>query len=116
MAFEELKENTEEIQEQLQSYIENNLAYYKLRTFKVAMKSTTAIFKFILILLCFFMVLLFSSIALAFAIGSYFESYSYGFLTVGGIYFVLCGILYLAKEKIIEGPILEKFSEIFFND
>jgi hypothetical protein len=34
MAFEEIKENVEEIQEQTQAYIENNLAYYKLRTFK----------------------------------------------------------------------------------
>jgi hypothetical protein len=33
MAFEEIKENVEEIQ-QTQAHIENNLAYYKLRTLK----------------------------------------------------------------------------------
>ena len=46
MAFEELKENTEDIQEQIQEYLKNNKAYYKLWGFKVAMKSTTMILKF----------------------------------------------------------------------
>lgn len=116
MAFEELKEHTENIQDQAQAYIESNIAYYKLRGFKVAMKSTTMILKFILIFLCFLMVLLFCSIAGAFAIGKCLNSYALGFLIVGGVYLVLTGLLFLFKDKVIEGPILEKFSEIFFND
>ena len=116
MAFEELKEQTENIQEQAQKYIESNLAYYKLRSFKLAMKSTTMIFKFTLILICVCMLLLFCSIALALTIGSYIGSYALGFLCVGLLYFVVTGLLLLVKDKIIEGPILEKFSEIFFNE
>jgi len=116
MAFEELKEHTENIQDQAQAFFENNVAYYKLWGFKVAMKSTTMIFKFTLILLCLSMVLLFCSIAGAFAIGKALDNYSYGFLIVGGVYVFFTGILFLIKDKIIEGPILEKFSEIFFND
>ena len=49
MAFEELKEHTEDIQKQAQAYIENSVAYYKLWGFKVAMKSTTMMLKFALI-------------------------------------------------------------------
>ncbi len=116
MAFEELKENKENIQEEAQAYIENSLAYFKLRSFKVAMKSTTMIFKFILILWCVSMVLLFCSIALAFAFANYLDSYPLGFLMVGGIYFLFTVVLFYVKDKIVEGPILEKFSEIFFND
>ncbi|WP_339919277.1 competence protein [uncultured Flavobacterium sp.] len=116
MAFEEIKENVEEIQEQTQAYIENNLAYYKLRTFKMAMKSTTTILKFSLILLGFSMVLLFLSLALAFAIGNYLDSFPYGFLIVGVIYLLATGVLFLVRDKVVEGPLLEKFSEIFFND
>jgi uncharacterized membrane protein YagU involved in acid resistance len=116
MAFEELKENTKDIQDQAHAYLESNVAYYKLRAFKVAMKSTTMTLKFILIFLIFLFFLLFISIAGAFAIGEALGSYTFGFLIVGGVYFLLMVILFLFKDKIIEQPILEKFSEIFFND
>jgi hypothetical protein len=116
MAFEELKENTEAIQENAKAFIETNIAYYKLWGFKVAMKSTTLILKFFLIAMCLMIVLLFISIAGAMALGQLFDSYSLGFLAVAGIYLVLALLLFLVKDKIVEGPILEKFSEIFFND
>jgi len=116
MAFEELKENTENIQEQAQAYLENSIEYYKLWGFKIAMKSMTLILKLALIVLCITMVLLFLSIAAALAIGKVLDSYALGFLIVGGAYFLFMGLLFLIKDKIVEGPILEKFSEIFFND
>ena len=116
MAFEDLKEHTENIQDQAQAFFETNLAYYKLWGFKVAMKSTTMILKFTLILLCLSMVLLFCSVAAALAIGNFLGSYPYGFLIMGGVYLIFSGIFFLIKDKIVEGPILEKFSEIFFND
>lgn len=116
MAFEELKEHTKDIQKEAQAYIENSVAYYKLRGFKVAMKSTTMILKFALIAIALMMVLLFCSVAGAFAIGKALDSYALGFLIVGGIYLVITGLLFLIKDKVVEGPILEKFSEIFFND
>jgi uncharacterized membrane protein YagU involved in acid resistance len=116
MAFEELKENSEFIQEQVQDYIENNLEYYKLRSFKMAMKSTTTMLKFSLIALCVGMAVFFCSIAVAFAIGNYLDSYPYGFLIVGGVYVFFTIILFFMRDKIVERPILEKFSEIFFND
>jgi len=62
------------------------------------------------------MVLLFCSIAAAFAIGKAMGSYATGFLIVGGFYFVITILVFLIKDKVVEGPILEKFSEIFFND
>ena len=116
MAFEELKENTEAIQENAKAFIETNIAYYKLWGFKVAMKSTTLMLKFLLITMCLMIVLLFVSVAGAFAIGKSLDSYALGFLIVAGVYLILAFLLFLVKDKIVEGPILEKFSEIFFND
>ena len=116
MAFEELKEHTEDIQKQAQSYIENSVAYYKLWGFKVAMKSTTMMLKFALIAMSLTMVLFFFSVAGAFAIGEALDSYALGFLIVAGFYLIVSILVFLIKDKIVEGPILEKFSEIFFND
>ena len=116
MAFDELKENKEEIQDQIHAFIKSNVSYYKLFGFKVAVKSTTMILKFTLIFLCFSMVLLFCSIAGALAIGKYLDSYPLGFLIIGGVYLLITTFLFLIKDKILEGSIMEKFSEIFFND
>ena len=114
--LEDLKENVEDIQENAKAYIESNIAYYKLWGFKVAMKSTTLIFKFLLIAICLLIFLLFISVAGALAIGNALDSYILGFLAVAGIYLIAAFLLFLVKDKIVEGPILEKFSEIFFNE
>ena len=116
MALEEIKENIEDIQENAKAYLESSIAYYKLWGFKVAMKSTTLALKFILIAICLVIVLLFISVAGALAIGNLLHSYPLGFLIVAGVYLILALLLFLVKDKIVEGPILEKFSEIFFND
>ena len=110
MAFEELKENTDAIQENAKAYLESSIAYYKLWGFKVAMKSTTLLLKFFLIAFFLSIVLLFVSVAGAFALGNLLESYPLGFLCVAGVYLILALLLFLVKDKSIEGTILEKFS------
>ncbi len=116
MAFEELKENANAIQENIKGYIDTNIEYYKLWGFKVAMKSTTLLFKFFLIALCIMFILLFVSVAVSISIGRMLDSYALGFLSVAGIYLLIILLLVFVKNKFLEGKILEKFSEIFFND
>jgi len=116
MAFEELKNQSGRIQEETRAYIETTFAYYKLWGFKIAMKSTTMTVKAVLIVLCITMVLLFGSVAAALAIGQALASNALGFLIVGGIYLLILLIIILLKDKIIDGPILRKFSEIYFNE
>lgn len=116
MAFDDLKNNVDRVHEETQAYIETSVEYYKLLGFKIAMKSTTMIFKFLLIAICVVMMLLFASIAAAFAIGSALESTSLGFLIISGVYLILFILLLFVKPQIIEGSILRRFSEIFFND
>jgi ABC-type multidrug transport system fused ATPase/permease subunit len=116
MALEEIKDTIEDVQENAKAYIDKSIAYYKLWGFKVAMKSTTLALKFILIAICLVIVLLFVSVAGAIALSNLFGSYTLGFLAIAAVYLVLALLLFLVKDKIVEGPILEKFSEIFFND
>lgn len=116
MAFEELKQELNQLQDDAKLYIESSVSYYKLWGFKVAMKSTTMIVKWILITICAIMVLLFGSIAGSFAIGNLLGSTAIGFLIVSGFYMLLLVVLLFIKPQIIEGSLLRKFSDIFFND
>lgn len=115
MAFEEIKENVNQIQEETKAYLDSSAAYYKLWGFKVAMKSASTIIKFSLVAICLSMVLLFGSIAGAIALGYALDNFAYGFLIVSGIYLLITLALFLLKDKIVEGPVMAKFSEIFFN-
>lgn len=116
MAFEKIKENTQDLQDQAKGYLDSNVAYYKLWFFKIAMKSTTMILKIFLLAVMLVMVTVFFSIAAAIAIGYALDNFAYGFLIIGGIYLILSILIYKIQDKIVEGPILEKFSEFFFND
>lgn len=116
MAFEEIKENAEDLQEQAKAFLESNVSYYKLWLFKVAMKSTTMLLKIFLLSIVLVMVILFLSIAGALAIGYALDNFAYGFLIIGGFYAIIGIFVYRIKDKIVEGPILDKFSEFFFND
>lgn len=116
MAFSDLQENVDEIHEETKAYIESSVKYYKLWGFKVAMQSTTMIFKFVLLTICVMMILLFLSFAGAMMIGNLLDSQVLGFLIVAGIYFLMFIAFLFIKPKIIEGSILRKFSQIFFND
>jgi len=116
MAPENLKENVEDLKGNVKGFIDSNIAYYKLWFFKVAMKSTTMLIKLLVIAFFATLVLVFLSVAAAIAIGYALDNFAYGFLIVGGFYIILSLIVYNIKDKIVEGPILEKFSEFFFNE
>jgi len=116
MAFEKIKENTSELQQHAKDYLDSNVAYYKLWFFKVAMKSTTMLLKIFLLSMMLLMVVLFFSVAAALAFGYALDNFAYGFLIVGAFYLIISVLIYSVKDRIVEGPILEKFSEFFFND
>jgi hypothetical protein len=116
MAFDSLNERVDAIQEDTKVYVEKTLAYYKLWGFKVAMKSTTMIVKFLMIGVFLLFFVLFASIAVAFALGDMLGETYYGFLIVAGFYLLCTFLFLLIKISSIEGPLLERFSEIFFND
>ncbi|KGO85799.1 competence protein [Flavobacterium rivuli WB 3.3-2 = DSM 21788] len=113
MAFEEVKENAEDLKNEAKKLIEANLEYYKLWGFKIAMKSTGMMLKLFLLATMLMIVTLFFSIALALALGYWFNNFAYGFLAVGFIYLVLAIVVYKVQDKIVEGPMLSQFSRIF---
>jgi hypothetical protein len=113
MAFEEIKENAEDLKNQAKELFETNLKYYKLWAFKLFMKSTTMMLKMFLLAIMLLIVTIFFSTALAIALGYWFDNFAYGFLVVGFIYLIIAIVVYYVQDKIVEGPILAKFSKIF---
>jgi hypothetical protein len=113
MAFEEIKENAEELKQEAKNLLEANLQYYKLWGFKILMKSTTTMLKLFLLAVMLTIVTVFFSIAAALAIGYWLDNFAYGFLIIGFVYLVLAIVVYYAQDKIVEGAMLSKFSKIF---
>jgi hypothetical protein len=114
MAFEEIKENAEDLKNEAKRLIDANLRYYKLWGFKLAMKSTAMALKLFLLATMLVIVTLFFSIALALAFGYWFENFALGFLAVGFIYLIMAIVIYKVQDKIVEGPILSTFSRMLF--
>ena len=113
MAFEEIKENAEDLKQEVKNLIDANLRYYKLWGFKIVMKSTTMMLKLFLLAVMLTIVTVFFSIALALGIGYWLDNFAYGFLIVGLIYLILAILVYYVHYKIVEGPMLSRFSRIF---
>ncbi|MNJ99310.1 hypothetical protein D3C87_170850 [compost metagenome] len=113
MAFEEIKENAEDLKQEVKNLIDANLKYYKLWGFKIVMKSTTMMLKIFLLAVMLTIVTVFFSIALAMGIGYWLDNFAYGFLIVGLIYLILAIVVYYVQDKIVEGPMLSRFSKIF---
>ncbi|MHA3788513.1 competence protein [Flavobacterium hauense] len=113
MAFEEIKENAEDLKQEVKKLIDVNLRYYKLWGFKILMKSTTTMLKLFLLAVMLMIVTIFFSIAAALGIGYWLDNFAYGFLIVGVIYLVMAIVVYYVQDKIVEGPMLSRFSRIF---
>ncbi len=116
MAFEEVKENIDDLKVQGEEVFNANVKYYKLMAFKMFMKTNAMIAKAILLGTLLLMVLFFFSFAAAFAIGEALDNYGYGFLIVGGFYLLLAFVIYKVRDKIVDGPLIANFSKILLKD
>ena len=116
MAFEEVKENIEDLKAQGEEVFNTHIKYYKLLAFKLFMKTNAMVAKAILLGALLFLVLFFFSFAAAFAIGEGLGNYGYGFLIVGGFYLVLAFIIYQLRNKIVDKSLISNFSKILLKD
>jgi len=114
MALEELKDNLSEVNHNVRDYLKNTEEYYKLKGFKIAMRSITSFVKILMLgsiaLLSLFML----SFALAHGIGQWLDNIFLGFLIMGVFYILLGWIAYMLRNK-LDGRILKKFSDYFFD-
>lgn len=113
MAFEDVKDNVEDLKNEAKRVIDANLKYYKLWGFKILMKSTTMMLKLFLLAVMLMIVTIFFSIAAALGIGYWLDNFAYGFLIIGLMYLIMAIVVYKVQDKLVEGPMLSRFSKIF---
>lgn len=111
---EEIKNNLQNMKSEAKAFLDANIDYYSLLGFKVVSKAAGFLLKIFALSLFAVLALFFLSFAAAFAIGRALDNNTYGFLIIGAFYIVALLIIYNMREKIIDIPVLKKFSKIFF--
>ncbi|MCR9226368.1 MAG: phage holin family protein [Flavobacteriaceae bacterium] len=115
MAFEEIKEQIDHVEQGVRSYVKNSLDFYRLQSFKSMMRGITIAAKVLIIGCVVSLGLLFLSLSAAFWLSTLLDSTAQGFLIVGGFYILVGLILFLLRSK-MERPILKKFSKFYFDE
>ncbi|MGS4345891.1 hypothetical protein ACKUSY_09960 [Myroides odoratus] len=116
MAFQEIRNNINEIKEHSEQYVNTSLDYFRLWGFKITAK-TAIIFMTIFVVGVFLLLsLLFLSLSIAFAIGEQIGSISLGFLYVGLFYLLISILVFTCRKYIVDRPLIKKLSEAIFNE
>ena len=100
MAFEGLRQNISELDENVSSYVEHSIEYARLKSFKISMVLVTYMAKVVLVGTIAVLALLFLSMAASFALGNAMDNATYGFAIIGLIYLVL-GIAFHISTAIV---------------
>ena len=114
MSIHSIKESFEEVPTKANSALNSQIAYYKLFIFRFISKSSYALVTFFIVAFASLLVLFFLSFAIAYAVGEALGSNALGFAIVGAFYILIAIIVLAFRKKLIEKPLLEKLSEIYF--
>ena len=114
MSIHSIKESFEEVPTKANSALDSQIAYYKLFIFRFISKSSYALVTFFIVAFASLLVLFFLSFAIAYAVGEALGSNALGFAIVGAFYILIAVIVLAFRKKLIEKPLLEKLSEIYF--
>ena len=114
MSIHSIKETFEEVPTKASSALNSQIAYYKLFLFRFIGKSSYGLITFFIVSFASLLVLFFLSFAGAYAIGEALGSNALGFVIVGAFYVLIAVIILAFRKKLIEKPLLEKLSEIYF--
>ncbi len=115
MAFDEIKKNLSEVDAEVRSYVENSIAYYKLKSFKIFMRGITTFAKILLLTVVFLPAIIIISIAAALGVGILLSNTFYGFLIIAALYVIVFFIVYLLRNR-LDKPLLKIFSKYYFDE
>lgn len=100
--------------EELQQYLDTSKEYLRLQVFKNAMHLVTAVSKSLLVGALAVLTLVFISLSIAWALGTWLGSEALGFLIVGAAYLLGTFIGYRFRDR-LDAPILSHFSRKYYD-
>jgi hypothetical protein len=86
-------------------YLETKLELTKLKAVNTSSNIISGLVYLFLKILIIFLLIGFTSVALAILIGEMLGNYYYGFFIIGGFYLLVLLVVYLQRENWIKGPI-----------
>jgi len=102
------------IKKEIESYMQNKIDLTKLHMAEDLSRFVSRFAVRVVLFYIGFFVLMFISIAGAYAIGDYTNSNETGFIAIAGIYLLIGIIFYLLKGILIQTPIIKTFIHLFF--
>ncbi|SDS37642.1 phage holin family protein [Gramella sp. MAR_2010_147] len=115
MAFEKLSNSVQDLNNNIQSYIQSNSEYYRLRAFRQGMKGATALVRFLVMGFLLSTAGIMLSFAIAIVISQAIGVPSSGYFIVGGFYMIVFVLIFIFGKEPIEKLVLRKFSKSVFN-
>ena len=108
--------NIDSIVENLSGYVEKRMDLFKIELKEDLALGAARLTVMVIMVLSFFMVLLFLSIASALLLNNVLESNSLGFVIVAGFYLLIFLVFYFLKDETrMEEKLQNKFLDIFNN-
>lgn len=111
-----IKNNVDELNEHIHSYVKSTFEYYKIDFFKKSMKTTVSLSRILLLGMVAVLFLFFFCFGLALLLGEFLGDLSYGFFIMSGVFLILLILVIVYGKKMVERKVLRGGSKVFFND
>lgn len=109
-------ESAGEVYGYIRIYLKQHLEYYKLDIAERISKAISAAITMIVLLMLFFMMLGFLSVAAGFYLAERLGSTWEAFLIIAAAYFVLTLLVALFRRFVITNPVLSRVIKVFFSE
>ncbi|MBS3738982.1 phage holin family protein [Mesohalobacter halotolerans] len=113
MSNQNMGEHLNNLSDDAKTYIESEIAYYKLDAYKKLIKATSSLLKFLINAGIVLLIFAFLSIGLGLLLGKLIGYYYVGFFIIAGIYFVILLLILIFGKPFIEKSVLKIYNQIF---
>jgi uncharacterized membrane protein YqjE len=111
---ENISHEIEELRKEFEEYLQVRVDLTKLHIAEEMSRFFSNFMTKTVILYLFFFVFMFFSLAAAFLLGQWLESYTLGFASIGMAFLLAAIIFWTLRKRIIERPVVQNFIKLLF--